>query len=74
MRQIKLFKHIEAELTELENEVNTWLRTAQQKGSKILNVSGNISPQTLGSSAGGGSSRFLPSDILLIVEYELNEE
>ena len=74
MRQIKLFKHIEAELTELENEVNTWLRTAQQKGSKILNVSGNISPQTLGGSAGGGSSRFLPSDILLIVEYELNEE
>ena len=69
MRQIKLFKHIEAEIRELETEMNDWMKAIQEKGAKIVSVTGNIAPQTLGSQP-SGTNRFSPSDLLMIVEYD----
>ncbi len=70
MQQVKLFKGLESEVSELEREVNAWLR---ESGAKVISISGNIAPQSEkpGEVSGGSSrSRFPPSDILLIVLYE----
>ena len=67
MRQIKLFKGVEAELASLESEVNSWIRQSQVH---IVGIRGNIAPQsTRGPNSG---ERFTPSDIVIIVEYETN--
>jgi len=63
MRQIKIFKTSETELWNLEKEINAW---AQETGSKIVQIAGNISPQT----GAGLSHGFSASEILVIVLYE----
>jgi len=68
MRQVKLFKGIEAEVSILEKEVNTWIR---ESGVAVHRISGNIAPQSHGS--GTGQQRFAPSDVLIVVEYESAE-
>jgi len=65
MRQVKLFKGIEAEVSILEKEVNAWIR---ESGVAVHNITGNIAPQSRGS--GTGQQRFAPSDVLIIVDYE----
>ena len=70
MQQVKIFKTIEAEVSELEAEVNAWI---QETGAKILSISGNIAPQS-GAGEGKvtalGGSQFASSDVLLVVLYE----
>ena len=73
MRQVKLFKHVEAEIADMQSQVNTWLKEAQQDGATIINISGNIAPQTVGNST-GGANRFSPSDLFVIIEYETNQD
>lgn len=63
MRQVKIFKSIENELWNMEKEINTW---AQETGANIIQVTGNIAPQTSSSTSHGFSS----SDVLVIVLYE----
>ncbi|MFG0332916.1 MAG: hypothetical protein ACF8TS_06090 [Maioricimonas sp. JB049] len=69
MRQVKLFKSVEAEVSALESQINDWIR---ESGVNVVRIQGNIAPQS--ESASGGSSksmtRYAPSDILIIVEYE----
>ncbi|REJ73026.1 MAG: hypothetical protein DWQ34_23230 [Planctomycetota bacterium] len=65
MRQVKLFKGVEAEIGSLESEVNSWIRESQVD---VVGVRGNIAPQSTGGPSTG--QRFTPSDILIIVEYE----
>lgn len=67
MRQIKLFKGVEAELASLESEVNSWIRQSQVN---VVGIRGNIAPQSTGGPNSG--QRFTPSDIVIIVEYETN--
>lgn len=69
MQQIKLFKGVENELRELENEVNGWIRQNQVR---VVSIQGNISPQTIQpeAKAGIGSSTFSASDLFVIVVYE----
>lgn len=76
MQQIKLFKGIESEIDVLERDINRWL---SESGAKVINVFGNIAPQTLrpgnggaGGSLGGpqGGRAFGASDIFLAVVYE----
>ena len=70
MRQVKIFKSIESNVTELEGEVNAWIR---QSGATILSITGNIAPQSasLGSSAGGlGQGTYAPSDVVIIILYD----
>ncbi len=66
MRQVKIFKSIESELWTMEKEINVW---AEETGSQIVNVSGNIAPQTAASPGQG----FSASDVLVVVLYERAE-
>ncbi len=70
MQQVKLFKSVESDLTELETEINAWIR---QSGARVISLTGNIAPQTEkpGDVAGGSSrGRFPPSDVIIVVLYE----
>ncbi|QDT30849.1 hypothetical protein [Thalassoglobus polymorphus] len=64
MRQMKLFKGVEMEISALETEVNEWI---QENGIAVISISGNITPQ---SHSSRGQERMSGSDILIIVEYE----
>jgi hypothetical protein len=68
VQQIRIFKSIESEVGELEREINGWL---QESGVKVINVFGNIAPQTILSDTAASSGRaFSPSDIFMVVLYE----
>lgn len=68
MQQIRLFKSIETDVSDLEREINSWL---QESGVKVINIFGNIAPQTVTSDSGGTSGRsFSPSDLFMVVVYE----
>jgi len=70
MQQVKFFKTVETEVSELEKEINAWL---QETGATIISITGNVAPQTAsheGKALGIGSSQFSASDILVIVLYE----
>lgn len=67
MQQIRIFKSIESEVGEMEREVNGWL---QESGVKVLNIFGNIAPQTVMNDATSTGRAFSPSDIFLVVVYE----
>ena len=69
MHQIKLFKSIEPDVSVLEQEINDWLT---ESGAKVVNVFGNIAPQTsketsLASSMGRA---YAPSDLFVAIVYE----
>ena len=68
MQQVKIFKSLESDVTQLENEVNTWIR---ESGAKIVAITGNIAPQTVTSGKGEalGKGAFPPSDVIIIVVY-----
>lgn len=77
MQQVKIFKGVENESDKLERDVNDWLK---KSGVKVVNIFGNLSPQSVMTGASGGSlvgaesaagRRFAPSDVLLVVVYEL---
>lgn len=76
MQQIKIFRGLETETEQLEQTVNAWLRST---GVRVIQMFGNIAPQTVLHVQSGGpvvgaesgvSRRFGPSDILLVVLYE----
>jgi hypothetical protein len=70
MNQIKIFKGLENDLTALEQDVNAWLAEANVR---VINVLGNIAPQTMRPQAAGGglsTTDFIPSDVLLVVVYD----
>ena len=70
MQKVKLFKGLESDIEGLEKEINDWL---SESNSKVLNMFGNISPQTIRPEAGtgGGLGRsYAPSDILIVALYE----
>ena len=68
MQQIKIFKSIETDVSNLESEINSWL---QESGVKVINIFGNIAPQTVNSeSTATGSRAFSPSDVIMVVVYE----
>ena len=70
MQQVKLFKGVEAGISELEAEVNDWI---SQSGVRVVSIHGNIAPQTVSDSEAGTSGRFSSSDVLLVVMYETLE-
>ena len=67
VQQIRIFKSIESEVGELEREINGWL---QESGVKVLNIFGNIAPQTVMNDATSTGRAFSPSDIFLVVIFE----
>ncbi len=67
MQKIKLFVGIETDLPGLEDKFNSWMA---EHNPEVINVFGNISPQTSARDAAPGHGRqFNPSDILLAVHY-----
>jgi hypothetical protein len=66
LRQIKLFKGIEAEVSVLEREVNSWIR---ENRVQVVRISGNIAPQSVGPTT---KDRYAPSDVMIMVEYEVD--
>lgn len=70
MNQIKIFKGLENDLSTLEQDVNSWLAESDVR---ILNVFGNIAPQSMQPQAHGGglsTTDFVPSDVMLVVVYD----
>jgi len=70
MQQIKIFRGLESELPALEKAVNDWL--AESKA-RVIQVCGNIAPQTPGPAAGSGvlqRGAYPASDVLLLLLYE----
>ncbi len=75
MHQIRIFIGKEDEPGRLAKEVNDWLANDDVK---VVNIFGNLSPQTLiergesGRILGAASEgrRYAPSDIMLVVVFE----
>lgn len=69
MHQVKIFKGVENDVATLELEVNRWLSKATNV--RVLNVFGNIAPQSSSPNVQGlASGGFTASDVLLVVLYE----
>ena len=73
MQQVKLFTGLEGATEELAEEINSWIR---KTGAKILQISGNIAPQTIASfdqtvglPAAGSTALRPPSDLFIIILY-----
>ena len=67
MQQVKIFECVETEVKSLEAEINAWLRDS---GARIVSITGNIAPQSASSQP---KAHPAPSDVLLIVLYEVSE-
>lgn len=70
MQQIKIFKSLEYDIDRLEKEINDWLA---QSRARVLQLVGNIAPQSEGGSKSGGSgsgSGTNPSDVVVFILYE----
>ena len=71
MHQIKMFKGLESDLAAFENQVNKWLAESKVK---VVSIFGNLAPQTVAldqSLSTISKSTFLPSDIWLVITYEV---
>lgn len=70
MQKVKFFKGIELESDVLEQEVNAWL--AANEAIRIINVFGNIAPQSprIEARTSGLGGVHAASDIIIIVHYE----
>ena len=72
MQQVKIFKCVETEVTNLEREVNTWIKDS---GATIMSITGNIAPQTTmqnSKTAGLTKSSFSSSDVILVILFEIS--
>lgn len=67
MQQIKIFVGLEADADNFERRVNDWIRTSR---AKILQITGNIAPQTETAKMGGLSGAGGSSDVILYILYE----
>ena len=67
MHQVKLFKSVETEIKNLEADINQWLESEQIE---VINIFGNIAPQSGSGEERIGDRRFNASDVLLAVLYK----
>ena len=67
MQQVKIFKSVDTELSEMERQINRWMR---KSGARVLSISGNLASQP--APAAGAMNSFAASDILVIVFYEID--
>jgi len=70
VHQIKIFADIESNVDALEGRVNAWLR---ESGAKVINIFGNIAPQTVTSASRGtalAERKFSSSDVFMVVVYD----
>ena len=68
MQQIKIFKGIESEISQLEQRVNAFLT---ENGGRVIQLTGNIAAQSPTSDANASlGNSYTASDILIVVLYE----
>lgn len=67
MQQVKIFKGVDTEIAEMEQQMNRWMR---KSGARVLTITGNIASQL--NEGGGPLNTFAASDILVIVLYEID--
>ncbi len=74
MQQVKIFTGLEGATEDLSTEINRWIR---ETGVQIIQMTGNIAPQSNDTSGPGTSlpgrgstAGRLPSDVIIIVLYE----
>lgn len=70
MQQVKLFKSVEADISTLEQEINEWMAGVAKTGGRIIDVKGNIAPQTVVHERKSVTGGFSPSDLFVLVVYE----
>lgn len=68
MQQIKIFKSVDTELSDLESQVNRWIRKHRVR---VISITGNLTGQH-GGGGGGPLSSFAAGDVMIIVHYEID--
>lgn len=68
MQQVKIFKSVDTEIPDMEQQINRWMR---KSGARVLSITGNLSSQPNG--GGGPLNSFVASDLLVIVLYEIDK-
>ena len=68
MQQVKIFECFENEVELLEAKINQWLKESQVK---VISITGNIAPQ---SSVSHPKAKPAPSDVLLVILYETEDD
>mgnify|MGYP001583089156 FL=1 len=68
MQQVKIFKSVDNELAEMENQINRWMR---KSGARVLSINGNLTSQNGASDSPLNS--FAAGDVLIIVLYEIDK-
>jgi hypothetical protein len=68
VQRVKLFKGVETDRQGLEREINDWI---EESGARVIQVSGNIAPQTVATPSKATSTRaFDTSDLFVVILYE----
>jgi len=70
MQQVKLFKSVEADIMELQREINAWLHELHDQGGRVVQLTGNIAPQSIAPGKSSGTGSYIPSDLFVIALYE----
>ncbi|TWU42495.1 hypothetical protein [Novipirellula artificiosorum] len=68
MQQVKIFKTVDTELSELEQQINRWMR---KSGARVISITGNLTSQP--PSSGGPLNSFSAGNIMLVVLYEIDK-
>jgi hypothetical protein len=69
MQQIKIFHGLETEIDRLERMVNQWLQA--NPNVRVVQMSGNLAPQSETGRTGGLVSGSGASDVFIMLLYEL---
>ncbi|TWT83743.1 hypothetical protein CA13_52100 [Planctomycetes bacterium CA13] len=67
MQQVKIFKGVDNEISELEQQMNRWMR---KSGAKVISVTGNLTAQP--APTAGGMNSFAAGHLMLVVLYEID--
>lgn len=67
MRQIKIFKCLEHQCTELQDEVNAWIRDSKVD---VVDVRLQLAPQSSGVGKDTSLGEGVQSDVMCLVVYE----
>ena len=68
MQQVKIFKSVDNELPQMENQINRWMR---KSGARVLSINGNLTSQS--GASDGPLNSFAAGDVLVIVLYEIDK-
>lgn len=68
IQQVKIFKSVDTEITEMERQINRWIR---KNGVTVISMTGNLAGAPAAAS-GGPMSSFAAGDILIVLMYELD--